>query len=104
MKKLRIGFLLITDHAHPLRDRTYIENEDAAILFFCVRSYDEGEQYARALAAIGCDTIELCPGFGNEGVGRIQKAVGPYVPVGVVRFDIFPPCGADRSPDWFWMR
>ena len=27
MKKLRIGFLLITDHADPLRDRTYIENE-----------------------------------------------------------------------------
>ena len=95
---------LKSDFADPLRDRTYIENEDAAILFFCVRSYDEGEQYARALAAIGCDTIELCPGFGNEGVGRIQKAVGPYVPVGVVRFDIFPPCGADRSPDWFQMR
>ena len=70
-----------------------MKTKDAAILFFCVRSYDEGEQYARALAAIGCDTIELCPGFGNEGVGRIQKAVGPYVPVGVVRFDIFPPCG-----------
>lgn len=101
MKKLRIGFLLLTEHADPRRDSTCIENQDATILFFCVHSYDQAEQYARVLASIGCDTIELCPGFGNEGVGRVQKAVGPYVPVGVVRFDIFPPYGANRSPDWF---
>ena len=101
MKKLRIGFLLITAHADPAKDCTLIENTDATILFFCVNSYTQAEQYAKALASIGCDTIELCPGFGNEGVGRIQKAVGPYIPVGVVRFDIFPPYGAAHSPDWY---
>ena len=99
MKKLLIGFLLITAHADPKRDSTCIHNDDATILFFTVNSYSQGEQYARALAAIGCDAIELCPGFGNEGVGRIQKAVGPYMPVGVVRFDLYPGTGP-HSIDW----
>ena len=101
MKKLRIGFLLITAHADPLRDSTFVENPDATILFIFVNSYSQAEHYAKALASIGCDTLELCPGFGNEGVGRIQKAVGPYIPVGVVRFDTFPPYGAAHSPDWY---
>ena len=99
MKKLLIGFLLITANADPRRDCACIHNEDAIILFFTVNSYTQAEQYAKVLAAIGCDTIELCPGFGNEGVGRVQKAVGPYVPVGVVRFDNYPGYGP-YSVDW----
>ena len=99
MKKLLIGFLLLTEHADPRRDSTYMNNPDACILFISVNSYEMAEQYAKVLARIGCDSIELCPNFGNEGVGRIQKAVGPYVPVGVVRFDAFPPLGG-RSGDW----
>ena len=99
MKKLRIGFILISPNADPCRDRACIENSDATFLFFTVSSYTMAEQYAKALVAVGCESIELCPGFGNEGVGRIQKAVGPYVPVGVVRFDLYPPCGT-HSVDW----
>ena len=78
MKKLLIGFLLVTEHADPRRDCACIENEDAVLLFFTVNSYAQGEQYAKVLAALGCVGIELCPGFGNEGVARIQKAVGPH--------------------------
>lgn len=93
MAKLRVGMLLITENADPTRDHTYIDNDDLTLLIITVNSYTMAEQYARALVAAGCQSIELCPGFGNEGVGRIQKAVGPYVPVGVVRFDLYPPCG-----------
>ena len=100
MKKLLIGFLLVTEHADPRRDCACIENEDAVLLFFTVNSYAQGEQYAKVLAALGCVGIELCPGFGNEGVARIQKAVGPHTPVGVVRFDIHPALD-HRSGDSF---
>ena len=100
MKKLLIGFLLVTEHADPRRDCACIENEAAVLLFFTVNSYAQGEQYAKVLAALGCVGIELCPGFGNEGVARIQKAVGPRTPVGVVRFDIHPALD-HRSGDSF---
>ncbi len=33
MKKLLIGFLLVTEHADPRRDCACIENEDAVLLF-----------------------------------------------------------------------
>jgi hypothetical protein len=89
-KKLMVGFLLITAHADPKRDRAYIENADARLLFFTVHSYDQAEAYAKVLVAIGCDTIELCPGFGHEGVARVQRAIQGKVPVGVVRFDNYP--------------
>ena len=40
--------------------------------------------------AKGCSAIELCAGFGNEGIARIQCAVGPGIAVGAVKFDFHP--------------
>lgn len=37
--------------------------------------------------------MELCAGFGNEGIARIQRAVGPDVAVGAVKFDFHPGLG-----------
>ena len=48
---------------------------------------------ARQLAAAGVTAIELCAGFGNEGIARIQRAVGPQVAVGAVKFDFHPGLG-----------
>ena len=45
------------------------------------------------MAAKGCSAIELCAGFGNEGIARIQRAVGPKVAVGAVKFDFHPAFG-----------
>ena len=89
MRKLKIGFILLTPHADPSRDIARIENEDATIMFVIVNNYDVAEEYARAYARLGCDTIELCPAFKHEGVARVQKAAGD-IPVGVVRFDTYP--------------
>lgn len=40
-----------------------------------------------------CTAMELCAGFGNEGIARIQRAVGPDVAVGAVKFDFHPGLG-----------
>ena len=53
------------------------------------------------LNVVGCKTyaeaeataMELCAGFGNEGIARIQRAVGPDVAVGAVKFDFHPGLG-----------
>ena len=100
MRKLFVGMLLITEHGDPRRDCSCIQNEDLMILIFTVNSYAMAEDYARVLAALGCDAIELCPGFGNEGVARVQRAIGAKIPVGVCRFDNYPNPG-DVSPDTF---
>ena len=56
MKKLLIGFLLVTEHADPRRDCACIENEDAVLLFFTVNSYAQGphSKGRRAAHTGGC--------------------------------------------------
>ena len=53
----------------------------------------EAEAAAKELAAGGVTAMELCAGFGNEGIARIQRAVGPDVAVGAVKFDFHPGLG-----------
>lgn len=55
-----------------------------------VKTYDEAEVVAKELVADGITAIELCAGFGNEGVARLTKAVEGKAIVGVVRFDLHP--------------
>ena len=62
------------------------------------RNYDEAVSVAKACVADGVTAVELCAGFGNEGIARIQQAVGPDVAVGAVKFDFHPALGF-RSGD-----
>lgn len=52
-----------------------------------VASYNEAVKVAIDLVEQGVGAIELCAGFGNEGVALVQKAVKGKANVGVVRFD-----------------
>ena len=45
-------------------------------------TYAEAEIAAKELVEKGCTAIELCAGFGNEGIARIKRAVGPGIAVG----------------------
>lgn len=65
------------------------------------RNYDEAVSAAKKCAADGVTAVELCAGFGNEGIARIQKAVGPDVAVGAVKFDFHPGLGF-KSGDRFF--
>lgn len=55
-----------------------------------VKSYQEAEKTAKELVEQGVTAIELCAGFGVEGVARIKAAVEGKAVVGVVRFDNHP--------------
>jgi hypothetical protein len=58
------------------------------------KNYAEAEQAAREVTTTkGVTAVELCAGFGNDGIARIQKAVGPNVAVGAVKFDFHPALG-----------
>jgi hypothetical protein len=55
-----------------------------------VGSYAEGVEVARELVENGVKVIELCAGFGNEGVAMITRAVHGKAKVGAVKFDCHP--------------
>jgi 2-keto-3-deoxy-6-phosphogluconate aldolase len=55
-----------------------------------VKTYQEAEVVVRKLVEQGIEAIELCAGFGIEGVAKIKAAVKGKALVGVVRFDNHP--------------
>ena len=66
-----------------------------------VENYEEAEIAAKEMAAKGCKAIELCAGFGYEGVARVKKAVGPDIAVGAVKFDCHPAFGYKSGDEMF---
>ena len=67
-----------------------LSSEDVPMYVVGCSSYDQAEIIAADLASKGCQCIDLCPGFGIEGVARVKRAAGPGVKVGVVRYDTVP--------------
>ena len=55
-----------------------------------VKTYQEAELVATKLVEQGIEAIELCAGFGIEGVAKVKAAVKGKAVVGVVRFDNHP--------------
>ena len=55
-----------------------------------VKTYQEAEIVSKKLVDQGIEAIELCAGFGVEGVAKIKAAVTGRAIVGVVRFDNHP--------------
>ena len=70
--------------------KAYIDSPVVSLLVIGVKSYEEAETAAKEIVAEGIEAIELCAGFGNDGVARITKAVEGKALVGVVRFDLHP--------------
>ncbi len=84
------AFLYVYPGADPEKQRAEIPAEQINMNVIGCSSYDQAEKAAKELVAKGCTAIELCAGFGMEGVARIKKAVGPGIAVGAVRFDFHP--------------
>ena len=89
---LEAAFLFLAGDAGP-DTRAVVPTGSVNLNVVGCRNYDEAEAAARQLAAAGVTAIELCAGFGNEGIARIQRAVGPQVAVGAAKFDFHPGLG-----------
>lgn len=73
--------------------RTVVSTPSINLHVIGCKNYAEAEDAAREMVAMGVTALELCAGFGNEGIARIQKAAGPDVAVGAVKFDFHPALG-----------
>ena len=72
------------------KDCAVIEGDEINMNVTGCATYAEAEDVAKAMVAKGCTAIELCAGFGYDGIARIKKAVGPGIWVGAVKFDCHP--------------
>jgi len=99
--KLQAAFIFLVPEAEQDIFTSSIETNAMYIEFVGVKDYATAEQKAVELAEAGVGALELCAGFGNEGVARIAKAVGDKAVVGAVRFDFHPGLGF-KSGDGFF--
>ena len=79
---LQAAFLFLIGDADETT-RTVVSTPSIHLNVVGCKTYAEAEAAAKELAA----------GVGNEGIARIQRAVGPDVAVGAVKFDFHPGLG-----------
>ena len=90
---LKAAFMFVDTGADPDTNRSTVTTPGVELLTVAVNDYAQAADVASQLADEGYVAIELCGGFGIEGVARVKKAVPDTVAVGVVRFDHHPGLG-----------
>lgn len=95
---LRAAFIFIAPQGHPQQHRATVTTPEVEVITLAVSDYASACLAAEALVADGCTAIELCGGFGTDGVAQVARAVRGKAAVGVVRFDHHPGLG-HRSGD-----
>jgi len=88
--KLKAAFMFVAPESDPGRHRTVVETPAVELTVVGVSGYKEAARIAQELVEKGNVAIELCAGFGHEGVAAVKNAVNGRAAVGVVRFDNHP--------------
>lgn len=88
--KLKAAFIFLAPEADFTKDMATINTAEVELTTVGVKNYDDAVEAAKTLEKKGITAIELCGGFGIEGVARIKQSVSNKIPVGVVRFDYHP--------------
>ena len=86
----KAAFIYIAPENDYKTHRAFIDSPVVNLTVVGVKDYEEAEYVAKELVKEGITAIELCAGFGLNGVARVSKAVEGRALVGVVRFDLHP--------------
>jgi hypothetical protein len=86
----KAAFIFIAPEVFQEQNTHKFVSEAINLTVVGVSTYKEAVQVAKKLVEDGVGAIELCAGFGHEGVVEIKKAVNGKALVGVVRFDAHP--------------
>lgn len=88
--KVKAAFLFVAPETDYKIHKSVIETPALTLEVVGVKNYAEGVQVAKELVDGGVKALELCAGFGNEGIALISKAVAGKASVGAVKFDHHP--------------
>ena len=98
---LKAAFIFVAPGADASKHRSAIETPEVTLTTVGVSDYAQAESAAKDLVKEGVGAIELCGGFGTEGVARIKRAVAGKAVVGAVRFDVHPGLENKSGDDFF---
>ncbi|WP_024912681.1 DUF6506 family protein [Chania multitudinisentens] len=90
---LKAAFIFVAPKSNAQTHSAWVNTEHVHVKTIAVSNYQQGCDILDGLYAEGIRAIELCAGFGHQGVARIVEAVAGRMAVGVVRFDIHPLLG-----------
>lgn len=88
--EVRSRFYLFSCRADYQKDYQTISTPEVNLTAIGAKDYNTAVKAAQFLVQKGVTAIELCGGFGIQGVAQIQAAVDPKIAIGVVRFDNHP--------------
>lgn len=91
--KLKAAFIFLSKEGNPETHHSIVHTDSVSVSTFAVRNYESAYNLVRKLIEQGFSAIELCGGFGIDGVAAVNKAAGGKAVVGVVRFDHHPGLG-----------
>jgi len=90
MSVFKAAFIFIAPEAIPEKNYSWVKTPEVELKTLAVSSYKQACEQVNILVEEGVIAIELCAGFGNQGVAEITKAAQGRVKIGVVRFDSHP--------------
>jgi 2-keto-3-deoxy-6-phosphogluconate aldolase len=88
--KVNAAFIFVAPEVDHKTHRTVVDTPVVSLTVVGVKNYTEAVQVAKELVEQGIKAIELCAGFGNEGIALVSKAVSGRASVGAVKFDHHP--------------
>ena len=88
--KVNAAFIFVAPETDMEKHKAVIETPALILNVIGVKNYNEGVMVAKKLADDGVKAIELCAGFGNEGVALVSNSVKGKACVGSVKFDHHP--------------
>jgi hypothetical protein len=89
----KAAFIFIAPETKVDTNSSWVLTPEVHVKTLAVSSYQEACDSIDGLEKEGIRAIELCGGFGQQGVAEIAKAVAGRMPIGVVRFDHHPCLG-----------
>ncbi|MDR1486612.1 MAG: DUF6506 family protein [Deltaproteobacteria bacterium] len=99
---LKAAFVFLAPNSNPQTHQAWVKTPEVEVLSIAVSNYADAEKLVEKLIADeNIKAIELCGGFGHEGVSRIKKQAAGRAAVGVVRFDLHPGLGNKSGDDLF---
>ena len=88
--KVNAAFIFAAPEVDSKKHSAVIDTPGLTLNVIGVSNYSEAEAVAKDLVDNGVGAIELCAGFGNQGIAMITKAVAGKAKVGAVKFDCHP--------------
>jgi hypothetical protein len=86
----KAAFIFVAPEANPSVDYSWVRTKEVHVKNIAVSGYKEACELIDSLVEEGVKAVELCGGFGHQGVAEVVKAAGDRLHVGVVRFDKHP--------------